>query len=41
MRGSEKGSSSWELALSDARDRLVDLCDLAGVPAGEVIGFGI
>lgn len=41
MRGSERGSSVWECALSDARDRLVDLCDLAGVPAEEVIGFDI
>lgn len=41
MRGSEKGSPVWECALSDARDRLVDLCDLAGVPAEEVIGFDI
>lgn len=41
MRGSDKGSSTWECARSDARDRLVDLCDLGGVPAGEVIGFDI
>lgn len=41
MRGSENGSSEWRLALSDARDRLVDLCDLADVPAEEVIGFDI
>lgn len=41
MRGSDKGSPTWKCALSDARDRLVDLCDLAGVPAGEVIGFDI
>ena len=41
MRGSEKGSPTWECARSDARDRLVDLCDLAGVPAEEVIGFDI
>lgn len=41
MRGSGKGSPGWECALSDARDRLVDLCDLAGVPAEEVIGFDI
>jgi hypothetical protein len=41
MRGSGKGSSTWELARSDARDRLVDLCDLADVPAEEVIGFDI
>lgn len=41
MRGCEKGSPVWECALSDARDRLVDLCDLAGVPAEEVIGSDI
>lgn len=41
MRGSEKGSSGWECALSDARDRLTDLCDLVGVPAEEVIGSDI
>ncbi len=41
MRGSGKGSPEWKLARSDARDRLVDLCDLAGVPAEEVIGFDI
>ena len=41
MRGSEKGSSTWECALSDARGWLVDLCDLAGVPAEEVIGSDI
>lgn len=41
MRGSENGSPEWRLALSDARDRLVDLCDLADVPAEEVIGFDI
>ena len=41
MRGSEKGLPTWECARSDARDRLGDLCDLAGVPAGEVIGFDI
>lgn len=41
MRGSEKGSPTWECARSDARDRLVDLCDLGGVPAEEVIGFDI
>nr|DAD98086.1 MAG TPA: hypothetical protein [Siphoviridae sp. ctQ091] len=33
MRGGEKGSLTWECAQSDARDTLVDLCDLAGVPA--------
>lgn len=41
MRGNDKGSPTWECARSDARDRLVDLCDLAGVPAEEVIGFDI
>lgn len=41
MRGSEKGSPTWRSALSDARDRLADLCDLAGVPAEEVIGSDI
>lgn len=41
MRGSEKGSPTWECALSDARERLTDLCDLGGVPAEEVIGFDI
>lgn len=39
MRGSEEGSPVWELALSDARGRLADLCDLGGVPVEEVIGF--
>jgi hypothetical protein len=41
MRGSDKGSPTWECALSDARDMLVDLCDLGGVPAEEVIGSDI
>ena len=41
MRGSEKGSPTWECARSDARDSLVDLCDLVDVPAEEVIGFYI
>ena len=41
MRGSEKDSTEWECALSDARDRLTDLCDLVGVPAEEVIGFDL
>lgn len=41
MRGSEKGSPTWECALSDARDRLTDLCDLGGVPAEEVVGSDI
>ena len=37
MQASGKDSPTWECARSDARDRLVDLCDLAGVPAEEVI----
>lgn len=37
MRDSDRCSATWELARSDARDRLVDLCALAGVPAEEVI----
>lgn len=41
MRGSDRHSTAWECALSDARDRLADLCDLVGVPAGEVIGSDI
>lgn len=41
MRGSGKGSPTWECALLDARDRLADLCDLAGVSAEEVIGSDI
>lgn len=41
MQGSDKGSSTWECARSDARGRLVDLCDLAGVPAEGVIGSDI
>lgn len=41
MRGCGKGSSTWECARSDARDRLVDLCGLAGVSAEEVIGSDI
>jgi hypothetical protein len=41
MRGSDKGSAEYECARSDARDRLTNLCDLAGVPAEEVIGFDI
>lgn len=41
MRGGEKGAPEWRLALSDARDRLVDLCDLVDVPAEDVIGFDI
>lgn len=41
MRGSDECSATWECALSDARDRLADLCDLVGVPADQVIGSGI
>lgn len=41
MRGSDRHSAEYECALSDARDRLVDLCDLAGVPAEEVIGLDV
>jgi hypothetical protein len=41
MRGNKKDSPGWEYARSDARDTLVDLCDLAGVPAEEVIGSDI
>lgn len=41
MRGSDRYSATWECALSDARDRLTDLCDLVGVSAEEVIGFDI
>jgi len=41
MRGSGKGSPTWECALSNARDRLVDLCDLVGVPAEEVIASDV
>lgn len=41
MRGSEEGSPGWECALSDARCRLADLCDLVGVPAEWVIGSDI
>lgn len=41
MRGSDRYSATWECALSDARDRLADLCDLVGVPVGEVIGSDI
>lgn len=41
MRGSDKGSPTWECARSDARDMLADLCDLVAVPAEEVIGFDI
>lgn len=41
MRGSDRHSVEYECALSDARDRLADLCDLVGVPAEEVIGSDI
>lgn len=41
MRGSDEYSTEWECALSDARDRLRDLCDLVGVPAEQVMGFDI
>lgn len=41
MRDSDRGSPTWGCARSDARDRLADLCDLAGVPAEEVIGFDV
>lgn len=41
MRGSDEYSETWEYALSDARDRLADLCALVGVPAEQVIGFDI
>lgn len=41
MRGSGKGSPTWECARSDARDMLTGLCDLGGVPAEEVIGSDI
>ncbi len=41
MRGSGMYSAEYECALSDARDRLTDLCDLVGVPAEEVIGSDI
>lgn len=38
MKRSGEGSPGWECALSDARDRLADLCALVGVPAEQVIG---
>lgn len=41
MRSSDRYSAEYECALSDARDRLTDLCDLVGVPAEQVIGFDI
>lgn len=41
MRHSDECSAIWECARSDARDRLADLCALAGVPAERVIGSDI
>lgn len=41
MKRSDKYSATWECARSDARDRLTDLCALAGMPAEEVIGSDI
>lgn len=41
MKRSDRYSATWEHARSDARDRLVDLCDLVGVSAEWVIGFDI
>lgn len=41
MKDSDRYSATWECALSDARGRLTDLCDLVGVPAEWVIGFDI
>lgn len=41
MRCSDEGSATWECALSDARDRLADLCASVGVPAEQVIGSDI
>lgn len=41
MKRSDEGSATWECALSDARDRLVDLCDLVGVSVEQVIGSDI
>ena len=41
MRDSDRYSAEYECALSDARDRLTDLCGLVGVPAEEVIGYNI
>lgn len=38
MKGSDKGSATWEYARSDARDTLADLCALVDVPAEQVIG---
>lgn len=41
MRDSDRCSATWECARSDARDRLADMCALAGVSAEEVIGSDI
>lgn len=41
MRGSDEGSTTWEHARSDARDRLTDLCVLVGVSMEEVTGSDI
>lgn len=41
MRGSDRYSAEYECALSDARDRLTDLCALVGVPAEQVIGYDV
>lgn len=41
MRDSDRYSATWECALSDARDRLTDLCDLVDVPVEWVIGSDI
>ena len=41
MKYSDEGSTEWECARSDARDRLTGLCDLVGVPAEQVIGFDV
>lgn len=41
MRRSDKHSATWECAQSDARGRLIDLCDLVGVPVEDVIDSDI
>ena len=41
MWDSDRYSAEYECALSDARDRLVDMCDLVGIPAEQVIGSDI
>ena len=41
MRGSDKYSTTWEHARSDALERLAELCDLVGVRVEEVGGFDI